>query len=154
MKERFELHRGREREYESYPSAEASLAAARAEPTAVELLPSPGGAVVVITFASARRPRHHAREPARLHRLAAWQRLALSQRLYLEHAKREAVAANRHARQTTGNAVPRDVLDRAEELKQQLARVGSDAPRPVRFGELLAAVRSTRLAEVEAPKQA
>ena len=59
MKERFpgqEPQRGgEEREYESYPDPEGSLAAARAgaiEPTAVELLPAPGGAVVVMTLAS------------------------------------------------------------------------------------------------------
>ena len=46
---------GEEREYESYPSPEASLAAARAgaiAPAAVELVPTPGGGVVVITLAS------------------------------------------------------------------------------------------------------
>lgn len=50
---------GEEREYESYPSPEASLAAARAdaiEPTAVEVLPTPGGAAVVITVASEQLP--------------------------------------------------------------------------------------------------
>lgn len=63
MRERFSQQErqsdGEEREYESYASPEASLAAARAgaiEPTAVELLPAPDGAVVVITLASDQLP--------------------------------------------------------------------------------------------------
>ncbi len=63
MRERFSRQErqsdGEEREYESYPSPEASLAAARAgaiEPAGVELLPAPDGAVVVITLASDQLP--------------------------------------------------------------------------------------------------